>query len=152
MININNNIVLCYLLILPTIYHYLLLRAIICYYMALLVTICHYHKYNEHAHTPRGASLHIRGSKRTLKWPSAGRDSFSSNCLQATYAQTYAQQPNMNSILEALGRVSLNMFAHVGDILSDKSQLFSTISKQQTNIILTTPNFNHSLLSPCGPG
>ena len=39
-----------------------------------------------------------------LKRPSKGRATFSSNCLQATYAQTYAQRPKMKSI--SLGRRS----------------------------------------------
>ena len=91
------------------------------YHMPLVATICYPHKYEEHAYTLRGACLHMRGPKTTLKWPRAGRDSFSSNFLQATYAQTYAQHPNMNSISKAQGEWVLTC-PRKGAILFDKLQ------------------------------
>ena len=91
------------------------------YHMPLVATMCYPHKYEEHAYTLRGACLHMRGPKTTLKWPRAGRHSFSSNFLQATYAQTYAQHPNMNSISKAQGEWVLTC-PRKGAILFDKLQ------------------------------
>ena len=54
-------------------------------------------------HTKRTTSTHLP-LQETLRCPSEGWATFSSNCLQATYAQTYAQRPKMKSI--SLGRRS----------------------------------------------